>query len=159
MSREILFPQSAPDAVNFAARRQTQDTVASQRLVPPGGLVDSHPTRNNYALTPAHYGNYVGKMPAVMQGAPGTTLGTGNYHSTVQAATVQHTDAVTVHSTAQAQWVTSQFASVTVKAGAKVKYIGCRFTGVLDNSAGNAADVQCVGCFFDVPPVNVVQVG
>jgi len=158
MSSEILFPQNAGDTLNFAARKQTQDTVTNQRLVPPGSLVDSHPTRNNYALMPGHYGTYVGKLPSVMQGAPGTTFGVGNYHAVVQAQTVQHTEAVTVHPTAQGQWLNSQFAAVTVKAGGKAKYMGCRFSGVLDNSAGVAADVQCVGCFFDVPPVNVTVI-
>lgn len=136
-------------------RATTAATVEQQRIVPPGGLVDSHPTHNPYPLVPGHYGNYVGRKPAVMTGAPGTTFATGNYHSAVQATTVQHTAAVTVHETAQGQWMNSAFAAVTVKPGGKAVYTNCRFSGVLDNSAGKAADVRCIGCFFDVPPVNV----
>jgi hypothetical protein len=158
MSRETQMPQTAPDVLRQTQRATTAETVERQRIVQPGGLVDSHPTRNNYAMVQGDYGHYVGRKPAVMQGSPGTSFGKGTYHSQVQASTIQHTAAVTVQPTARGQWMNSSFAGVTVMAGAKAIYTNCRFSGILDNSAGSAADVKCIGCFFDVPPVNVTVV-
>ena len=159
MSREILMPQTAPQVVNLGRRVNTANTVEAQALVLPQGLVDSHPTANRYAMVPGHYGNYVNSRPAVMVGAPGTTLGKGTYKSTVQASAVQHMDAVQVHAQAQGQWVSSQFAAVTFQPGAKAKYVGCRFSGTVDNSGGNPLDVVLVGCFFATPPINCTVIG
>jgi hypothetical protein len=158
MSRETLVPQGAQPVLVQQQRASTQAAVSAQRLVLPGNLVHAD-TNNTFSMVPGHYGDYVGKAAAVMQGAPGTTFAAGAYKAQVQAATIRHTDAVTVHGTANGQWMNSQFAAVTVQKGAKAKFTNCRFSGKLDNSAGAAADVVCIGCFFDVEPVNVTVIG
>lgn len=159
MSRETFVPQDAQPTIGFQQRTSTQTSVSAQRLVLPGNLVETHPQLNTYNMVPGHYGDYVGKIPAVIQGTAGTTMAKGAYKAQVQAASIQHTGSVTVHTGAQGQFLNSQFAAVTIQAGAKAKFTNCRFSGKLDNSAGVTADVVCIGCFFDVAPVNVTVVG
>ena len=151
------MPQTAPAVVNFQQRQATAATVDAQRIVLPQGLVDSHPTTNNYSLVQGHYGDYVNTKPAVMNGSSGTTLGKGTYKSVVQASNIQHTDAVTVHPTGGVQHINGNFTTVAHMAGAKARYTNCRFTGAVTN-AGNAADVVLVNCFYNVVPVNCTLV-
>ena len=159
MSRETLVPQAAQTVVGLQQRAATQASVSAQRLVQPGNLVETSVTANHFNMVPGHYGDYVNTKPAQLAGAPGTTFGAGTYKSTVQATTIQHTGAATVHSGADGQWLNSKFTSVTVHAGAKATYTNCRFSGTLDNSAGKLTDVVCIGCRFDVQPTNVTVIG
>lgn len=158
MSRETLVPQQAQSVVTQGQRASTQANVSAQRIVPPGVLVEASATTNHFSMVPGNYGDYNNTKPAQLSGRPGTQLGTGSYRSTVQASTLHHTDAVTVHPGASGQWLNSKFAAVKVAAGAKAKFTNCRFSGKLEN-AGAAADVVCIGCFFDEPPSNVTVIG
>jgi hypothetical protein len=157
MSRESFFPQHAEQAVGFQQRSQTQQTVTSQKLVQPGNLVHSG-THNTFSLVPGNYGDYMGKANASIQGAPGTQFAGGAYKAQVQATTIEHTAAVTIHAGADGQWMNSRFSAVTVEAGAHAVFTNCRFSGILRND-GAPADVRCIGCRFDVSPVNVTVIG
>jgi hypothetical protein len=158
MSRETLVPQGAQSVVGLQQRTGTQATVSSQRIVRPGNIVETNAVANHFNLVPGNYGDYQNTKPAQLSGRPGTVLGAGAYRSTVQASTLQHEAAVTVHSTASGQWMNSRFTAVKVEQGAKAKFTNCRFSGKLEN-AGALGDVVCIGCFFDEPPVNVTVIG
>lgn len=158
MSRETLVPQGAQSVVTQQQRASTQAGVSAQRLVQPSHLVEQSSTSNYFSMIPGDYGDYHNTNPAQLSGRPGTTLGAGSYRSVVQVSTVKHTAEVAVHTTASGQWQNSQFAAVKVASGGKAKFTNCRFSGKLEN-AGAAGDVVCIGCFFDVTPVNVTVIG